>query len=130
MKKYVLAGMIVSWFATGGVWAQDAGKVLPRSECDQWGLSGKDLTDCRMQWSAAKTDAERDRVKAMYVSPAFINSTSPNAVTGRGSSTPPDNLSGPAGSTQPTPTSPLGSGGSSSSAKPGSPPAAPGSASP
>lgn len=96
MNKYALAVMLMTSCTAGGAMAQGGAKTPSFRGCDQWGLKDKELSDCRAQWAAAKSDAERDRVKAMYVSPAFINSTTPNATTGRGSSTPPDNLSGPA----------------------------------
>ena len=119
MNKYALAVMLMTSCTAGGAMAQGGAKTPSFRGCDQWGLKDKELSDCRAQWAAAKSDAERDRVKAMYVSPAFINSTTPNATTGRGSSTPPDNLSGPAGSVQPAPTPPPAAAGSSSGAKPG-----------
>jgi hypothetical protein len=120
MKTQLYAGIIISLLATGPAAAQNSSATSSNSGCDQWGLSGKDLADCRTQWAAAKTDAERDRVKAMYISPAFINSTAPNPATGTGSSTPPDNLRGPAGSAPQAPTNPLGARSVSPSSKPSS----------
>jgi hypothetical protein len=130
MKKYLLAGAITSLLSIHGALAQETRNPSANAECDKWGLSGKDLGDCRAQWAAAKTDAERDRVKAMYISPAFINSTAPDAATGRGSSTPPDNLRGPAGSVPPAPKPSPGTSSASPAAKPGGATAPPSSSAP
>jgi hypothetical protein len=67
MGKQFFAAAAIALFAAGPVFPQEvAAPTATISTCDQWGLSAKDLTECRKQWRAAKSDVERQRIKTDY----------------------------------------------------------------
>lgn len=46
--------------------------------CSQWSLKNTDLTDCHRQWSSAKSDSDRQKLRARY-EPNYNGSSTGNS---------------------------------------------------
>jgi hypothetical protein len=79
MEKQFLAAAAMALFAAGPVGAQNIAPanlaIDPNSTCEHWGLSTKDLTDCREQWRTAATDIDRQRVRSAYQNRGTLGGT-------------------------------------------------------
>lgn len=60
--KLIVGTLIVTAFVAGSALAQSR----PPNPCARWELSVKQSRECRTAWTSATSDAERERVKAMY----------------------------------------------------------------
>jgi hypothetical protein len=93
MEKQFFAAAAIALFAAGPVHSQNvaapSAALSTNSTCDQWGLSAKDLAECRAQWKAAPTDVERQRIKAAYQNRGTLGGTP------LGSAAPAGQLNGP-----------------------------------
>ncbi len=71
MKTIFVLAVITSVFAAHYGFAA-ATLAASADACSEWGLTGKDLADCRTEWTTAKTEAERTAIRTKFGSKAPV----------------------------------------------------------